>query len=317
MSTRVKSAPCSVCRRVIQVRLDGRIITHGPQSNRCPGSGNWPADLPSTVPSNSSSAQNSNSSVTNHRCPQMEAPPNSSYTTASTAPFVNPGRCIGRILKRIPKASRALAAQKLTSILIAINSKNDAESWERLFLFPRRCLTAPKRGGHRRNLGSAVNQAIQTETDIPEQSISKRRQSHNSTKDLAARVSAKLEDGDFKGAVRLASSAESLCQLDERSLNLLREKHPSAHPDSCFPPAPTSQDPLVFTPREVKQAVLSFPAGSAGGPNGLLPQHLKDLLSPLLGEVSTIFAEALATFVSRVASGCVPHTVTPFFLGPA
>ena len=60
---------------------------------------------------------------------------------------------------------------------------------------------------------------------------------------------------------------------------------------------------------------MSFPAGSAGGPDGLLPQHLKDLTSPTLGEVGASFVKALASFVCRVISGNVPHPITPFFFG--
>ena len=60
---------------------------------------------------------------------------------------------------------------------------------------------------------------------------------------------------------------------------------------------------------------MSFPAGSAGGPDGLLPQHLKDLVSPTLGEAGASFIEALASFVSQLISCNVPHPVAPFFFG--
>ena len=56
---------------------------------------------------------------------------------------------------------------------------------------------------------------------------------------------------------------------------------------------------------------MSFPAGSAGGPDGLLPQHLKDLVSPTLREVGA----SLASFVSLLISGNVPHPITPIFFG--
>ena len=35
---------------------------------------------------------------------------------------------------------------------------------------------------------------------------------------------------------------------------------------------------LVTDEAEVRRAILSFPAGSAGGPNGLRPQHIRDLV---------------------------------------
>ena len=177
------------------------------------------------------------------------------------------------------------------------------------------CCSQEGGGGHRRNLASIINQAIQDEADPPLVLPEKRGPKHTSPNNLAARVSVKLEEGDFKGAVRLASSAESLCTPDESSLIQLSKKHPPAHPSSTFPAAPLLQDTLVVSPTEVKKAVMSFPAGSAGGPDGLLPQHLKDLVSPTLGEAGASFVETLASFVSQLISGNVPHPVTPFFFG--
>ena len=44
---------------------------------------------------------------------------------------------------------------------------------------------------------------------------------------MAARVHAKLEDGDFKGAVRLVSSEDTIAKPNSGSLSALQEKHPS------------------------------------------------------------------------------------------
>lgn len=46
---------------------------------------------------------------------------------------------------------------------------------------------------------------------------------------------AKLEDGDFKGAVRLAASEDTIAELHEEVLAPLYDKHPSPHPNSCIP----------------------------------------------------------------------------------
>ena len=51
-------------------------------------------------------------------------------------------------------------------------------------------------------------------------------------------MSSKLEDGDYKGAVRLACSEDSFATIDADTLSTLKEKHPSAHPDTCFPSVP-------------------------------------------------------------------------------
>ena len=45
--TRTIAAPCSSCGRVLPVRRNGNIRTHGPVANQCPGSGYL---LPSRIP---------------------------------------------------------------------------------------------------------------------------------------------------------------------------------------------------------------------------------------------------------------------------
>ncbi len=89
---------------------------------------------------------------------------------------------------------------------------------------------------------------------------------------MASRVSAKLEEGDFKGTVRLACSEESVAEENEVTLSALRSKHPDAHPDTVLPPPPLIDDleeeVLVVCETDVARAIQSFPKGSAGGPDG-------------------------------------------------
>ena len=301
-------APCSHCGRTMPVRLDGKVKKHGPFHDRCKGSG-----LPPGQVSNVSEAiitVNHSPSTSMHQDDTL-----TSTNPSSVSPF-NPGCFSRRVLKRIPKASRSRAALKLTEIISEVTTSNDRASWERLFLFPRRCLVAPRRGGHRRNLAALVNLALDEEADIiPSQSQSQPRFSREKNGSLAARVSSKLEDGDFRGAVRVASSSESICRPDSRSLDLIKEKHPSSYPDSSFPPPPDHQHPLVVSPSTVQKSVLSFPAGSAGGPDGLLPQHIKDLLSPTIGEPATALLTALTDFINLVIAGRVPSAMTAYFFG--
>ena len=110
------------------------------------------------------------------------------------------------MLKRIPRASRHLAASKLVAILEGLTTSCNDDAWFRLFKFPSRCLRAPKRGGHRRSLTSEVNKQLRDEVDptpLPS-SPSRSKLRHDPLNSLAARVSAKLEEGNYKGAVRLA-----------------------------------------------------------------------------------------------------------------
>lgn len=93
---------------------------------------------------------------------------------------------------------------------------------------------------------------------------------------IARLASVKLEDGDVKGAVRLLCSDDRLAFPDESTFDDLRRLHPTAPPDRR--PAPTTNTPpLQVSPSAVRAAIQSFPNGSSAGPDGLRPQHLKDL----------------------------------------
>ena len=84
LSQSADRAPCSVCHREMPVTRLGMIRTHGPVTKRCPGSSN----------------------------PPLQAP-GSSETIANSAIKPNPPNV--KILKRIPRAARDLAARRLVS----------------------------------------------------------------------------------------------------------------------------------------------------------------------------------------------------------
>ena len=188
-----------------------------------------------------------------------------------------------RILRRVPCASWHLAATKLASILDEVTCKNDVAH---LCVFSSCCLPAPKWGGHRWNLASAVNAQLRDKMLVPSMPVSQpsRPSTPAAPRDplssLAKRVSAKLEEDDYKGAVRAICFEYTMAVPSVETLFALRAKHPPRHPDSNFPPP--NQGPPLLTPlseKEVLKAIRTFPCGSAGGPDGLRPQHLKDLTS--------------------------------------
>jgi hypothetical protein len=98
-------------------------------------------------------------------------------------------------------------------------------------------------------------------------------------------------------------------------LALLKEKHPVSHPESSYPSFVPTEAPIEVTTTSVTKAIQSFPSGSAGGHDGLLPQHLKDLIFPGLGEVAASLIASLTRFINQVISGCVPTAAQPFFFG--
>ena len=135
---------------------------------------------------------------------------------------------------------------------------------------------------------------------------------------LAMKVSAKIEEGDFRGAIRLASSDETLADASDETYSALHMKHPPSHPDSNIPPSPSVcvLDEWEVSCVEVLRAIRSFPCGSAGGPDKLHPQHLKDLIQPVgVEDAECPLLIALARFCTLVLRGDVPHGVRPFFFG--
>ena len=60
------------------------------------------------------------------------------------------------------------------------------------------------------------------------------------------------------------------------SSSRLQEKHPPASSTDKSFADPNQFTPLAVDEAAVRKAVMSFPAGSSGGLDGLRPQHLKE-----------------------------------------
>ena len=136
----------------------------------------------------------------------------------------------------------------------------------------------------------------------------------NST--LRRRVEAKLSDGDVTGAVRLASSNDTLAPFDDETLTGLQSKHPSAPSDLELPDPPEDTSEVLSVSCEVvARAIHSFKAGSAGGLDRLRPQHFKELISKTTGEAGVRLLKSLTTLVNCMLSGKFPDVFQPFFFG--
>ena len=62
-------------------------------------------------------------------------------------------------------------------------------------------------------------------------------------------------------------------------------------------------------------AIKLFVPGSAGGPDGLRPQHLKDLTSASAGDAGHRLLRQLTEFANLCLTGRVPAVVQPVFCG--
>ena len=307
---------CSVRHRSIAITGAGAVRQHGPVRSRCPGSGQPPAlSGPGSI------------GLDNGR--GISTPPTPSLL--SSAPPLRLLRPSVKILKRIPRAPRELSGKKLPVILEAIVRNNDCASWDRLLRFGARCLRHPRpvRGGRRCwSLATGVNSQLQEEADPPAASPPTGSPSGGSQSSppnpiefLASRVSLKLEEGDFRGAVRLACSEDTLADSNEATFAALQQRHPPPHPASVIPPRPqpplgVPTGPLVdVLEEEVACAIQSFPKGSAGGPDGLRPQHLKDMIKPSANGGRQALLSSLTLFIKLVLEGDVQVCARPYFFG--
>ncbi|GAV01248.1 hypothetical protein RvY_11988 [Ramazzottius varieornatus] len=116
-------------------------------------------------------------------------------------------------------------------------------------------------------------------------------------------VEGKINDGDISGALRVLFSEDSVAAPTPEVLDTLRDKHPSESQDN--PPDRLSL-PEEVTVEEILAAVKSFPNGSAGGVDGLRPQHLKDMLSGAPNGATAALAETSAKLITLMLLGRIP-----------
>ena len=140
--------------------------------------------------------------------------------------------------------------------------------------------------------------------------------SHDSLELLSLKVASKLEEGNFKGAVRLSCAVDVMADHSLEILEALKRKHPEAHPGSFIMPPP---DPSLFlfsiSQSTISKVISSFPNRSAGELDGLSPQHIKDLTGPSAGEGGLLLLRALTSLVSLILTGDTTVSICPHFLG--
>ena len=179
-------------------------------------------------------------------------------------------------------------------------------------LHPTTCKTWRKR----HNLSSTVKKRISsfsvgvTPAQSTDNSHNRRATSNNT---LSQAIAAKLEDGNVRAAIRLLISDDTAAAPSVESLAKLKEKHPVSSLQATALPTSQQSRCLSVEESEVRRAVLTFPAGSAGGPDGLRPQHIRDML--LSREGGSELLSALTAFVNMVLAGRCPKDVAPVFFG--
>ena len=151
-------------------------------------------------------------------------------------------------------------------------------AWSKLLNYVNSMLLAPARGGKKRNLTSILKaRSVTNHLPDPVLRVTKQRTTKTELSSLAANVTSKIEYGNIKATVRIISSNDRPATANNATIVALRARHPPIATDRMPLPSPQVYNALQVTETELIAAIKSFPAGSAGGPDGIRPQHIIDL----------------------------------------
>ena len=181
----------------------------------------------------------------------------------------------GPIIKHIPKSARPACCSTLTAILNNIVHNNrDLPAWNKLLNFASDVLLNPPRDGGRSGVAQCIKNRIAGRMNANHMCTSRTTSHKRGSFDLSRAVTAKIEDGNIKAAIRLLCSEDKPADCSEAVVAALRSTHPAAPSSRTAVPDPATINSLQVTEADVLRAVKAFPAGSSGGPDGLRPQHL-------------------------------------------
>ncbi|XP_055341049.1 uncharacterized protein LOC129590060 [Paramacrobiotus metropolitanus] len=235
-------------------------------------------------------------------------------------------RSTGKINKGIPRAARALAAETFARAIEQCVKEPTIVNWTSLLLFASQCfatdgeVSSKKKetltGRFRRQLLDFESGVRSSPCSTPASRTRGGNQSTDDAEHLRRMVESYINECSVHKAVARLASEESVLKIDAQVLSVLHSKHPDAPIDTVFP-SPSAIDIPAFTPvttAEVISAVFSFPSGSAGGLDGLRPQHIKDMLS-CKDAVESPLRIALCKLVNFIVAGKLPEELRPALFG--
>ena len=91
------------------------------------------------------------------------------------------------------------------------------------------------------------------------------------------------------------------------------ERHPQGISDMSAIPTPGTLTSFNVSESDVLREIRSFPAGSSGGPDGLRPQHLAELVRCNTNGPTLLMA--VTGFINLILSGGCPSSVRPILFG--
>ena len=236
---------CGVCDndQIGVIRSTGRLRKHGPRSAPCTGYNSLPVEgsvrLRDTRASSSADYNDPGETIneTSDNGPVESTNLDDTLTDdseSSSGPFAHPIKPSRPILKRIPKGVRGAAASLLNVLITAVlENRTSLKAWSRLLGFAS-CLSNPPRGGRSRNLTTLLLRQIESYSTESNRTVSRPTctsaesepklptrllRSRETTKtnpyqkpeEIAKRATAKLEDGDVRGAIRILKLFRNHC----------------------------------------------------------------------------------------------------------
>ena len=128
----------------------------------------------------------------------------------------------------------------------------------------------------------------------------------------AKRASTMAGEGQYHRALEALTSV-GMADHNRETVRIMKEKHPaSQRPIGDLPTSDAA--PLSFTSFQVVKSALRFKKGSAAGPSGLRPEHLRVVLQSSNARRDSA-AVSLTKLLNAMMAGKVPALVAPFLCG--
>ena len=236
-----------------------------------------------------------------------------------------------------PKAARAEFSRQMTAVWerLARNPNNDS-AWILEYIFSRVILPAgqgPRQGdaysqarvvkerlrrwkeGDYAELWKEAVELTKTPPKGRKQRTGARAQQKKTLEQKNAQRAGQLaQEGQYRKSLQTLTSA-GMAEHSRATEQEMRNKHPPASGPSSFQPSTPDVPQLQFTRAEVEKAAFSFRKGSAPGPSGLRPEHLRVTLKGAPINRTEKAGAALTRVVNLMAKGEVARAVAPYLGG--
>ena len=117
---------------------------------------------------------------------------------------------------------------------------------------------------------------------------------------LKVSVGAKLIVGDISVTLLLVPSTNSVADLTEEIMAVLRSKHPPVPVDTRIVPFPDECSLLCATPESILAAIKSFEGSSSVVVAGLRPDHIRDLVSMDANEPGSRLLNSISRLLNHI-----------------